>query len=48
MVVAGFELVPVEIAFVAAALALVLFRLLSLERGLWRDRMADPDPARLR
>lgn len=33
MVVTGFEWVPVEIAFVAAAVALVLFRLVSLEEA---------------
>ncbi|HEX3884665.1 MAG TPA: SLC13 family permease [Stellaceae bacterium] len=33
MVVTGFEWVPVEIAFVAAALLLVLFRLLSLDEA---------------
>jgi di/tricarboxylate transporter len=33
MVVTGFEWVPVEIAFVAAAVALVLFRLVSLDEA---------------
>ena len=43
MAMAAFRLVPAEIAFVAAALAIVILGLLTLERGLCRDRVADPD-----